>query len=163
MSDVTHILQQIEAGDPSAAALDRGFERLPRTGTLHPSGAVDPDALLRLAQLACDEEVNNWNAQNLGKAYYRAGQFEQALPWMETSQKLGEWYVFFPALAMAHHQLGHRDEARQWLDKANAFFNEFVPASGERLKVLKGDPPWQDWACFEVMLQEANGLIGADE
>ena len=91
-------------------------------------------------------------------AHYRAGDFEEALRRMEESQKLGEWHLFFPALAMAHHQLGHADESRQWLAKAEAFFVDVTENSGERLKTLQGDPWWQDWAYFEVMLQEAKGL-----
>jgi WD40 repeat protein/serine/threonine protein kinase/tetratricopeptide (TPR) repeat protein len=133
-----------------------------RTRTIHPRGTADQGALLMLAQSAYDEEVNNWNAQNIGMAHYRAGEYDEALRRMEESQTLTEWCLFWPALAMTHHQLGHAEEARLWLDKADTFFRDFVPASGERLN-LEQDPYWQDWAYFEVMLQEARTLIEGDE
>jgi tetratricopeptide (TPR) repeat protein len=131
-----------------------------RTCTMHPRGAADPAALVPLARSACDEEANNWSAQNLAMVHYRAGEFDEALRWMERAQELGEWYLFFPALAMTHHQLGRSEEARLWLDKANTFFRDFAPPDGERLETLQGDPHWQDWAYFEVMLREARTLIG---
>jgi tetratricopeptide (TPR) repeat protein len=133
-----------------------------RVRTIHPRGSADQGALLMLAQSAYDEEVNNWNAQNIGMAHYRAGEFEDALSRMKQAQELCEWCLFWPALAMTHHQLGHAEEARLWLDKADTFFRDFVPASGERLN-LEQDPYWQDWAYFEVMLQEARTLIEGDE
>jgi eukaryotic-like serine/threonine-protein kinase len=127
-----------------------------RTCTLHPRGTAEPAALIPLAQSAYNEEANNWTAQNLGMAHFRAGKFEESLRWMEKARKLGEHYVLFPALAMTHHRFGHAEEARLWLNKADAFFRDNVPASGERFK----GPFWQDWAYFEVMLQEARTLIG---
>jgi tetratricopeptide (TPR) repeat protein len=130
-----------------------------RTRTIHPGGSADADALITLAQSAYDEKVNNWSAQNLGMAHYRAGKFAEALRRMEESQGLTEWHLFWPALAMTHHQLGHADEARHWMDKANAFFRDQLPAEGEAIKTLPDDRYWQDWAYFEVMLQEAKTLI----
>ena len=133
-----------------------------RTCTLHPRGSADPAALVRLARSAYDSGVNNWSAQNLGLALYRAGKFDQALSRIEEARKLSDWYLFWPALAMCHHQLGHTDEARQWLDKSKEFFRQVTEADPEPLKVTK-EPYWQDWAYFEVMLREANTLIDGKE
>jgi WD40 repeat protein/serine/threonine protein kinase/tetratricopeptide (TPR) repeat protein len=132
-----------------------------RIRTLHPRGAADPGSLVTLAQAAYDWQVNSWSAQNLGMALYRAEKFDEALPHLEEATKLAEWYIHWPALAMAHHQLGHADEARQWLDKANDYYRHVVETSSEPLKVTK-DVHWQDWAYFELLRREANALIGRE-
>jgi tetratricopeptide (TPR) repeat protein len=129
-----------------------------RIRTLHPRGAADPDSLVTLARAAYDWEVNDWSAQNLGMALYRAGKFDKVLAHLEEATKLDASYIYWPALAMAHHQLGHADEARQWLDKANKHFRHVTETSDEPLKVTK-DVFWQDWAYFELLRQEANELI----
>jgi hypothetical protein len=57
----------------------------------------------------------------LGIALYRAGRFEEAIQRLEEAiQARGggqghpeDW----PFLAMAHHRLGHRDQARRWLER----------------------------------------------
>jgi WD40 repeat protein/serine/threonine protein kinase/tetratricopeptide (TPR) repeat protein len=133
-----------------------------RTRTLHSRGAADSAALVELAQAAYNRVANNWSSQNLGMAHYRAGKFDQALVHIEEALKLGEWYLFYPALAMTHHQLGHADEARQWLDKANAHFRHVTEASPQPVKATK-EPYWQDWAYFEVLRLEAKALIERDE
>ncbi|HEY7426891.1 MAG TPA: tetratricopeptide repeat protein [Gemmataceae bacterium] len=102
--------------------------------------------------------VNSWSAQDLGMALYRAGKFDQALPHLEEATKLGAWYIYWPALAMTHHQVGHADEARRWLDKANGHYRHVLETSSEPLKVTK-EVYWQDWAYFELLRREANSLI----
>jgi tetratricopeptide (TPR) repeat protein len=55
---------------------------------------------------------------------YRAGRFEEAIRLAERSLNMAPlwpssdlaWYV----LAMAHHRLGHAEDARRWFDKAEA-------------------------------------------
>ena len=56
----------------------------------------------------------------LGAALFRAGRFEDAIRRLEEGIKLrngAETPQDWPFLAMAHHRLGHRDEARGWLDR----------------------------------------------
>jgi tetratricopeptide (TPR) repeat protein len=59
-----------------------------------------------------------WNA--LGVAQYRASQWEKAIDSLQKSTAMrkdgdvNEWFF----LAMSHWQLGHKDEARKWFDKA---------------------------------------------
>jgi hypothetical protein len=78
---------------------------------------------VRLAERAVDgvselEKANNLNT--LGAALYRAGRFAEAVRRLDEGiqERKGvsteaDW-VF---LAMAHHRLGHHDEARRWLDR----------------------------------------------
>ena len=103
--------------------------------------------------------MNSWSAQNLGMALYRARKFDKALAHLEES---GAGYICWPALAMTHHQLGHADEARQWLDKANGRYRHVIETSSEPLKVTKA-VDWQDWAYFELLRREADSLIDRED
>ena len=61
--------------------------------------------------------------RTLGAALYRAGRFAEAIRSLEESHQNrsddGDPRGF-AFLAMAHHRLGHRDEAQRWLDKLAA-------------------------------------------
>ena len=89
--------------------------------SLGPDGAADPQAPIRLAEVAVRNRPNNPNVLNtLAAALYRAGQYEEAIRQLEEAIRLrggasipSDW-VF---LAMALHRLEHRDEARRWLDR----------------------------------------------
>ena len=51
-------------------------------------------------------------------AHYRAGDWQGAIEALDRAQDLFEgtaWSFFF--LAMAHGQLGHKDQAHQWYDQ----------------------------------------------
>ena len=82
-----------------------------------------PDRAVELAkkatQLALDDRMC-WNT--LGVAQYRAGDYQATIESLTKSMEWGsggtaiDWFF----LAMAHKQLGNREEARQWYDKAVA-------------------------------------------
>jgi uncharacterized protein HemY len=66
----------------------------------------------------------------LGMARYRAGKFRGAIEALEQSARLrdgGDGYDLF-FLAMAHWQLGDKEQARQWYDKAVQWMDEGRPA-----------------------------------
>ncbi|MFV1979956.1 MAG: tetratricopeptide repeat protein [Rhodothermia bacterium] len=79
------------------------------------------EGALGLAEKAAEQAPERaWVWPALGVARYRAGKYEEAIEAMEESQRLPDtprssFNAFF--LAMAHWQLGHQDEARQWYDK----------------------------------------------
>jgi tetratricopeptide (TPR) repeat protein len=63
----------------------------------------------------------------LGVALYRAGKFAEALPTLEKSLATGKgrtaaFDLFF--LAMVHHRLGHRPEARACFDRAMSWLRD---------------------------------------
>ena len=106
---------------------------------LGPDAVADREAPVRLAELAVNQapEAEKPGLLNtLGAALYRAGRFEESIRRLEEGiqKQRGEsapqdWAF----LALAHHQLGHRPEARRWLDRfrtyranqnAGAFWNE---------------------------------------
>ncbi len=78
---------------------------------------------LRLAEAAYRLAPDNVSLLNtVGVARYRVGLDQQALDDLKRSDDLNkhrrpEDLAF---LAMAHHRLGHRDEARRWLDRLRA-------------------------------------------
>ena len=80
-------------------------------------------ASVRLAEFA----VNSFTADQkhlalntLGATLYRAGRFEDAIRRLKEGVKArngAEEPLDWPFLSMAHHRIGHRDEARRWLDR----------------------------------------------
>ncbi len=106
---------------------------------LAPGAVAEPDVPVRLAELAVkgfSAEQKHTALNTLGAALFRAGRFADAIRRLEEGIKLrnGADEPFgWPFLAMAHHRLGHRDEARGWLDRlrnrrpstnSNQFWNE---------------------------------------
>jgi Flp pilus assembly protein TadD len=82
----------------------------------------DLSEAVRLAELAVNgasEPMKAATLNTLGAALYRAGRFAEAVRRLDegiqkrkgVSEEVG--WVF---LALAHHRLGHHDEARRWLD-----------------------------------------------
>ena len=68
-----------------------------------------------------------WNT--LGEAYYGDGQWQEAISALEKGLSLrkgGDSEDFF-FLAMAHRQLGHNEEARQWYEKGVTWMDQHAP------------------------------------
>jgi tetratricopeptide (TPR) repeat protein len=89
-----------------------------------PYTVADPKSPVRLAESAVqqlDQKHPDYpNVLNtLGAALYRAGRFDEAIRRLEEAIQArgGEHPTDWPFLAMAHHRLGHRDEARRWLER----------------------------------------------
>jgi tetratricopeptide (TPR) repeat protein len=92
-------------------------------GALTRDGAGDPEGLVRLAEFAVKRLPSTEKASalnTLGAALYRAGRSEDAIRRLEEGGRLrkgADEPLDWPFLAMAHHRLGHREEARRWLDR----------------------------------------------
>jgi tetratricopeptide (TPR) repeat protein len=91
-----------------------------------PSPLPDPEVPVRLAEAAIRNATEVgfdfkshffWNT--LGAALYRAGRYDEAIRRLEEGiQAAGvERSSDRAFLAMAHHHLGHHDEARRWLNR----------------------------------------------
>jgi WD40 repeat protein/serine/threonine protein kinase len=98
--------------------------------TLAPGSVADSETPVRLADVALKgfpPHQKHFALNTLGAALYRAGRFEDAIRRLEegiqlqAGQSLPQDWVF---LAMAHHRLGHHDEARRWLDR----FQNYQPS-----------------------------------
>ena len=106
---------------------------------------------LAWAERAVEASPENGSILNtLGVAQYRAGHFKEALETLERSAKLNSRPsgALNPSdvafLAMAHHQLGHPDEARKHL---------------ETLRDLLTWDQWKNDSQNQRFLQEAKELI----
>ena len=81
----------------------------------------DPRRALELARRAIELAPTEGHYQKtLGVAHYRAGDWKAACAALEQSmehRKGGDAFDFF-FLAMAHGQLGHKDKAQKWHEKA---------------------------------------------
>jgi eukaryotic-like serine/threonine-protein kinase len=123
---------------------------------LAPDAITDSEAPVRLAEAAIRDATGSDKVSylnTLGAALYRSGRFDEAIRRLEEGIRLqgGEGLPSAWAfLAMAHHRLGHRDQARRWLDR----LRERQPSSG----------PDRFWDELEVRLlrSEAEAVIHYD-
>jgi uncharacterized protein HemY len=97
----------------------------------------DPTRAIDLAKKGAELAPGSWDYLNtLGVACYRAGDWEAALIALERSTQLregGNSYDWF-FLAMAHWQLGKKDKARQWYDKAVDWMEKSAPGDKELIR-----------------------------
>jgi serine/threonine protein kinase/Flp pilus assembly protein TadD len=97
----------------------------------------DPPRAVELAKKAVElapKDRDVWNT--LGVAQYCVAQWQPALDSLQKSSELrgggdaSDWYF----LAMANWQLGHKDEARTWYDKAVEWMDKNQPKNEELLR-----------------------------
>jgi WD40 repeat protein/tetratricopeptide (TPR) repeat protein len=138
-----------QTSDPHTACL------VARTGMRVPQPVVDPAQLVHLAKKAVAANPNDgWRRYVLGVAHYRAGQYQEAIHWLEKAgeAELGRQahtFPTFPPLAMAHHRLGHVKEAQHWLDKM----------AREAPQQFMEPLLWWDWEEFQLLRREAEALV----
>jgi tetratricopeptide (TPR) repeat protein len=106
--------------------------------------ATDPDPAFRDASLAVEFAIravalaprshNYWNT--LGAARYRAGNWEGAIAAYEKSMKLRKGGTSFDwfFLAMDYWELGERDKARLWYERAVQWMEKHEPKNDELLR-----------------------------
>jgi hypothetical protein len=98
----------------------------------------------------------------LGAALYRADSFQDSVLRLDEAMKAAgreegtaQTWLF---LAMAHHRLGHADEAKRWLDKAGKWIDENTkekPKDGAAGPSLS----WDQGLELKLIRQEAEELI----
>src|SRR5207244_1027062 len=100
----------------------------------------DMAQLVPLAELAAANKVH---ARLLGAALYRAGKYQAAIEPLNKGQSRAWDHLF---LGMAHHHLGHTEEARQYLERA--------------IEQIKTDHyPWAETVEAGQLRREAEALI----
>jgi Tfp pilus assembly protein PilF len=115
------------------------------------SALPDLRPAVALARRAVRTNTQSANFRNtLGVILYRAGQYQEAVAELNEAiqrHSKGGTAADFLFLAMAHHQLGQADEARQWLDRAK--------------KEVEKNPPvfWSDQVELQLFRREAETLI----
>src|SRR5262249_35883971 len=116
------------------------------TACLGSDSGIDPKKLIALAERVSQKDPQWGLRENLGAALYRAGRAEDAVRELErVAKEQGKggtlWTKFF--LAMAYHQLGHTDKAREWRQKA----------------IPEKDAGWEDRLIHEVLAKEFEGML----
>ena len=99
----------------------------------------DPRAL-DLAEMAVRQTPNSAACRRtLGVAQYRAGKWEECIESLQKSLSLdsGEGGPEPAFLAMAHWQLGHKDEARVWYDRYLNWLQKQPPGNEELQRFRK--------------------------
>jgi tetratricopeptide (TPR) repeat protein len=139
---------QLHHWDKAAADYSRVLELNPKSvvdqnnlawllATCQDSKLRDPLRAVEHAKKAVELTPNQgdyWNT--LGTAHYRAGEWKSAIAALEKSTELrngGDSFDWF-FLAMAHWQLGKKDEARKWHDKAVAWMDKNQPGDEELVR-----------------------------
>jgi tetratricopeptide (TPR) repeat protein len=127
---------------------------------LREDAVADRTRLLAPARVAA--EVWHFGAWTRGAALYRAARYEEAVQCFESAVPVYRpraWDWCF--LAMAHHRLGHREEARcclveavRWIEQANRPEEDDLSGTG---------PSWGNWeerVIYPMLLREAEELLG---
>ncbi|HUG92778.1 MAG TPA: tetratricopeptide repeat protein, partial [Planctomycetaceae bacterium] len=138
-------------------------ERTAKNCLVLPDAMEDPAVVLRLADRAMtDTEHTDLypHFQSIkGIAEYRAGRFEQALPWLQkgfTGLKNPPCRAMTQLfLSMAYHKLDRHDEARLAFEAARAFIEKQLPGPDDGDLGLG----WHDWIRCQTVLEEAEALI----
>jgi len=120
---------------------------------------VEPGQATRWAEQAVASDRVGWYLHTLGLAYYRAGQFAEAIQRLEESNagdgdeagKMQNRLV----LAMAHHRLGDAAQSRALLDEVGRWW--------KGVEVTKTDGavavPVTDWLSLQLLRREAEAVI----
>jgi tetratricopeptide (TPR) repeat protein len=154
--------EQDDVDDPVSASF------LSRAWMLSPAPTTDWSAAIRLAELSVKKEPRTaWFLFSLGAAQYRAGRYAEAVERLEESLRAHPAWVGrcqnHALLAMACHQLGREDAARQWLAKAKAGLDEMDKSRGKSRFGYATSDYMSDWLTMRVLLPEAEKLLEGDE
>jgi tetratricopeptide (TPR) repeat protein len=142
--------------DPHTASLAS------RSCTLSPAGLIAPSRAVSWAEQAVAAVKTAGHLHALGRAHYRAGQFDQAVRLCRESleaepegpERVLNWLV----LALAHQRLGQNKEARQWLAEA-VRWREKLSQGKEKTPVPAPGLGVAVWLEFHVLLGEARALV----
>ena len=135
---------------------------------LAPDSVLDFSRAERLAERCVTgtekHEYRRWFIHARALTDYRAGHYDQAIRWLKRfapKPDTTHWDASadasaFAILAMAHHRLGHADEARASLGTAREVLAK-KPQDAMR------DWSWRDWLHCEILCREAEALLEPDQ
>jgi tetratricopeptide (TPR) repeat protein len=144
-------------------AADLRAGHVARACTLAPNAVAEPALLGRLAEKELRASAKQfWSLTEQGALAYRAGQYQEAVPLFELSLKAdpkpGRAVVNWLWLALAHQRLGKAEEARRWLDKAQAWLDQYRKGRPARAEEDFG-LHLHNWLEAHVLRREAEALI----
>jgi tetratricopeptide (TPR) repeat protein len=129
-----------------------------RASVLAPGAEEDSAETVRRAEKVVKDTRGGAQALlSLGLAHLRAGQYEKAVARATeaAAQSPDTAWSVWPLLALAHSKLGHTEEARRWLEKAEQWRRQ----ESRRLTDESGGFAPPEWADFEILRREAAALI----
>jgi tetratricopeptide (TPR) repeat protein len=137
-----------------------------RACTLAADAVTDRALPGRLAGKELNDSTREfWSLTEQGALAYRAGRFQESVPLFEESlranSKLGAAVVNWLWLALANQRRGKSEEARGWLNKAQAWLDQYgdgMPAHAEDELGLH----FHNWLEAHVLRREAETLIRSD-
>ena len=138
------------------------------TCALAPDAIKDWPKTVALAEKAAKNDPKSASYLNtLGAVLYRAGRFDESLQRLTEADRVvkapSETLPSSPAytwffLAMAHHRLGHGEEAKKWFDKAAARTEKAIREADQGTEYLA----WNRRLTLKLLRQEAKALFGID-
>jgi serine/threonine-protein kinase len=142
----------------------------PRAYHIARACTLAPDAVVVAAmpgRIAATELQANakefWSLTEQGAMAYRAGRFAESVPLFKQSlaanSRPGAAVVNWLWLALANQRLGHTDEAQRWLNKAQAWLDQYPQGMPPRAEQELG-LHLHNWLEANVLRREAEALIG---
>jgi tetratricopeptide (TPR) repeat protein len=123
---------------------------------------------LALAERAVSSDPGNYvYARALAATLYRANRLDEAIEQLQRAMALRKQpspsvWLF---LAMAHHRLGHKEEAQKWLENSAQWIEQARSAKPEtetkRDEVYWSNLPWTEQLTLELLQREAEEQIKA--
>ncbi len=134
-----------------------------RACTMAPHAITEASLAGRLAEKELQASSRAfWSLTEQGALAYRAGRFPQAVSLLEQSLRAdptsGRAVLNWLWLALANQRLGKADEARRWLEKAQAWLDQYgdgMPARADQQFGLH----LHNWLEGHVLRREAEALI----
>jgi tetratricopeptide (TPR) repeat protein len=137
------------------------------TCALAGDAVVDWRGPLQLAEKDVAGNSKNYRALNqYGAVLYRAGRYEESLKrlteagaaYRTDDEKTAAIAYNWLFLAMAHHRLGHVEEARKWHDKAFARIDQ-EPGKKPEEPAVATSLPWNRRLTLQLLRREAEELL----
>jgi eukaryotic-like serine/threonine-protein kinase len=134
-----------------------------RTCTLAPDAVADASLPGRFAEKELNDSAREfWSLTEQGALTYRAGRFQQAVPFFEQSLQAdprpGSAVLNWLWLALTNQRIGKTEEATHWLGKAQAWLDQYrdgMPARAEQELGLH----LHNWLEAHVLRREAEARI----
>ncbi len=135
------------------------------TCALAPDAIKDWPKAVALAEKSAKSDPQSASFLNtLGAVLYRAGRFDESLQRLTDADRFAKQpsrsdmslpaYTWF-FLAMAHHRLGHSEEAKQWLDKAEAWTEKAIAEADQGIEFMH----WNRRLTLKLLRDEAEALL----
>jgi tetratricopeptide (TPR) repeat protein len=132
---------------------------LARACIITPEMTADPERVIRWARLAAESAALAWHSHVVGAAYYRAGNYEEALRWLGDSLE-HTWDMGRPLnhflLAMIHRRMGHAERAAALFRESIRLYEEMESGrvDGAVSAIFAAD-----WMTIQIYRREADSLF----